>query len=542
MKKRIVWALAAVCLCVSLLLTGCGGAGKTPSTAATTKGGTADTTAAGDTTAGDDTGTTAGDTTGDATDPSGDTPADTTANNNKTTPSKATTAQPTAKPTTGSTGVIDIIDKYTTDNLPKKDLNKFVLKVATTDKQLIKNLGDDKPGSIPLKRYDVLAEIEKRFNCTVQPVYYEYGKTAERYSAMILSGASASVPHVILTTTWEAGNLIGANLLTTFDQLKYVDTKAPWWNESMATAGKVKGKNYLMTNELCRVSTRAWGVAYNKAIAKEIGLTEATLSSLVKNKQWTWDKFEEYAKKAVKDLNGDGKFDDKDRWGFSSPRTDFIYAMMAAADIDYIETVGGKLTYGLGSDKAITALEKLNQITSGGSIRYPVENNTDQHNAFPDGKTLFFVYTYGGMLNNIRENGDMGLLPMPLGPGVTEYRSLVDHNSPVVMIPKTNKNLEQTGLLLEAMAFAYWKNLPWMVDEYTDLYLDEGDALSAATLTAMFDRAVITPSQYMDTAAFLKACKVPILDAMSTPNEDISGVVASIKNASQAVIDSFFGQ
>ena len=535
-NRRLLTAFAAVCLSASLALAGCSGspAGSSP------ESGSSQPAAQG---------------TGTSTAPSGEASATSgetapTQGNETQAPGESEAPVKTSPATTKATSggdkpgdsVLEQTDKYASDNLPKKDMNKFVLRVGTTDKTLLKNLTDEKDGAVNSLRYEKLAEIEKRFNCTIQPVLYEYGKAAERFSALILSGASGSVPHVLLSSAWEAGNLMAGNLLQDFGQLKHVDADAPWWNQSMAEASRIGGKTYLMLSELTRPSTRSWGVMYNKKIAKEIGLDEATLTTLVNNKQWTWDKFIEYAKKAVKDTNGDGKFTEKDRWGFASPRTDLTYALMAAGGADFIVNSGGKMTYGLNNDHAITVLEKMNAIVTKEGIRFPTENNTAQRQAAEDEQVLFYLYTYTGMMDMIEDLGDHGLLPMPIGPGQKDYYGLVDHNVEVITIPKTNKDLENTGILLEALSFADWKLLPDIVEEYTYTVFDEDDKLSPAVLSNIFDQAVVNPALYNDTTAFITACKRPILDAVATANSDISGTVAAIRNSTQAANDDFFNQ
>ena len=161
---------------------------------------------------------------------------------------------------------------------------------------------------------------------------------------------------------------------------------------------------------------------------------------------------------------------------------------------------------------------------------------------FAQGKTLFYAYRPDELTEIIREKGDMGLIPMPIGPGQTDYRGLIDHNVPCAMIPNCNKELEKTSVILEALAFQAYKALPTNVQNKVDLCFDEGDTLSVNTLTAAFDRATISIHEFNNTSNFVKTTIQPILNACATPQEDISGVVASIKNPSQKVIDSFYGQ
>ena len=460
--------------------------------------------------------------------------------------SGSTTKKTTAA--TKQTGVISEVDKFSTDGLKTVDMKGYTMKIAVTSKSLIKNLRkkDDKDYEVSEAtqlRYTALDKVEKRFNCTVTPVYYEPGKLSETYSQAIMVQATNSVPQVLLGSMWEAGNMMSAKLLNDFSQLKNVDLSKPWWNKAMTEGSKIGGKTYLALSNITEPDVRSWYIAYNKKIAKEIGLTDKVLSDMVKNKTWNVDSFVSWSKKAVKDKNGDGKFTEKDQWGFAAPRTDFIYAMMASGGASFVDVDGsGKRVYGLNNDNAISVLETINRILCTDGIRYPVENNQDQMAAGRDGKVLFWAYQAHAILSDIREQGDIGILPMPIGGNRKDYEALVDHNCSVVMIPSTTKDLDKVSTILEAMAFAYWKLIPDRLDLYKELYLEEGDTLSLSVMDGVFDRMSCYAWEFDNTTAFLKSTVQPILNICITANGDVSGTVAAIKNPSQSTINMFYGQ
>lgn len=540
-KKQLLTALLAVVMAAGLLFGGCQ---KDPATESSEGAeSTASTTAAdsADSEEPDSTDQSAEEDSS-AEDSGATTPAEESKDSGKNTTKRTTTAS------TKQTGVVAEVDKYDTDGLKTVDMKGYTLKIATTSKSMIKNMrkkGDDKyeVDEVTQLRFDALAKVEKRFNCTVTPVYYEPGKLSQTYSQAIMVSATNSVPQVILGSLWEAGNMMSAKLLTDFGQLKNVDMSKPWWNKAMAEGSKINGKVYLGLSNITEPDTRSWYIAYNKKIAKSIGLTDKVLADMIKNKTWTVDNFIAWSKKAVKDKNGDGKFTEKDQWGFAAPGTDFIYAMMASGGASFVDVdKSGKRVYGLNNDNAISVLEKINKIMCTEGIRYPVANNKDQMAAGVDGKVLFWGYQANKLLADIREYGDIGILPMPIGGNRKDYEALVDHNCPAAMIPSTTKDLDKVGTLLEAMSFAYWKLIPERLNLYTELYLEEGDTLSLSVVDGMFDRMNCYAWEFDNTSAFLKSTVQPILDACTKANADISGTVAAIKNPSQATINNFYGQ
>lgn len=540
-KKQLLTALLAVVMAAGLLFGGCQKDPATESSEAAES--TASTTAADSVDSGEPD---SADQSAEEDSSAEDSGAATTAEESKNS-GKNTTKRTSAS--TKQTGVVAEVDKYDTDGLKTVDMKGYTLKIALTSKSLIKNMrkkGDKdytEPNEVTQLRYNALEKVEKRFNCTVTPVYYEPGKLSQTYSQAIMVSATNSVPQVILGSMWEAGNMMSAKLLTDFGQLKNVDMSKPWWNKAMAEGSKIGGKVYLGLSNITEPDVRSWYIAYNKKIAKSIGLTDAVLSDMVKNKTWTVDNFIAWSKKAVKDKNGDGKFTEKDQWGFAAPGTDFIYAMMASGGASFVDVdKSGKRIYGLNNDNAISVLEKINKIMCTEGIRYPVANNKDQMAAGTDGKVLFWGYQAHSILSSIREEGDIGILPMPIGGNRKDYEALVDHNCAVSMIPSTTKDLDKVGTLLEAMSFAYWKLIPERLELYKELYLEEGDTLSLSVVDGVFDRMNCYAWEFDNTSAFLKSTVQPILTACTKANADISGIVAAIKNPSQATINNFYGQ
>ena len=81
---------------------------------------------------------------------------------------------------------MDEVEKYTTDNLPKVNMNKFVLRVGTTSKSLFTNGKNSKnPSAGEKARWKYVDEIEARFNCTIQPVYYDSTTAAEKFTCLL---------------------------------------------------------------------------------------------------------------------------------------------------------------------------------------------------------------------------------------------------------------------------------------------------------------------------------------------------------------------
>ena len=104
------------------------------------------------------------------------------------------------------------------------------------------------------------------------------------------------------------------------------------------------------------------------------------------------------------------------------------------------------------------------------------------------------------------------------------------------MIPKTNTNLDKTGLILEALAYATYKQLPDDINDYSDLYLR--DDYSSEILSKGFGWATCEPAHFLP---LIGTYKNALYQAITTQvNADISGLISGSASQAQADLDDFF--
>lgn len=252
--------------------------------------------------------------------------------------------------------------------------------------------------------------------------------------------------------------------------LPYMDLSHSWWDQSMYKDMSILGKNYVMTGDCTTADNEAtWVLVYNKKIAQELDLDD--FYSRVREGTWTVSVFYDYAKQAVQDLDGDGKYTLSDRMGLLTT-SNTTQAMIFGC--------GRKLTTKDSNDcpMFITDLDDLAEI--GQHVGAMLSDKTTVNNATGGGNDLRHIYEeghglfYGEVLMHVikmREYDiDFGLIPWPKYDDAQEnyYTHVNNGAAKGIIVPTTHADTERTGIIMEAFSA---KSVPTVTHAYYNVAL-----------------------------------------------------------------------
>lgn len=207
---------------------------------------------------------------------------------------------------------------------------------------------------------------------------------------------------------------------------------------------------------------------FNKNMTADLGL--GNLYSLVTAGEWTYDKFEELAKTAIMDLNGDGAFTNADSYGLVSIPKQVLPSFWISAGVKSIEKDSDDIPYSaMDSSKFNDVFNRIFEITWDTNIWYRSSSN-DVEAMFRNNQSLF-MNTSAYLLNNLRNMElDFGILPYPKYTLDQEkYLSRIEGVScSLIPISATEEMLERTSVILEALAS---ESLKTVVPAYYDVAL-----------------------------------------------------------------------
>lgn len=246
-----------------------------------------------------------------------------------------------------------------------------------------------------------------------------------------------------------------------------IDFSQPWWATKVIESAKIGDKLFV---SIGNADPQYWDCVYamycNKRLAEQYGLPN--LYDLVNDGKWTLDKLIEFSELASADLNGDGKMDENDQYGYITGNNMEMDAMIPACNIKLVEKDKDGIPELLGlTEKYVDVQNKIEKFVKGGSVLYGISWEMVQ--PFMDGQGLFMPERIQ-VAHTMRDmKDDFNILPYPkYNEEQQNYGTyLCTGNTTAFAIPVT-VDAEKAGTILTALnALGYSDVLP----EYYDRVL-----------------------------------------------------------------------
>ena len=257
------------------------------------------------------------------------------------------------------------------------------------------------------------------------------------------------------------------------ENMPYANLDNPWWYQNVRRDLNFGDKIYVMVGDYNFHALKASGaIAFNKTIMDELELEYPY--QLVKDGEWTIDKFIEYVKAGQKDLNGDGIIKpEDDRLGFSGWKWEMIPAMFVGMGGSPVSKDDDNLpTLNINNERTFNVIDKLIELYDDGNGAWDGGNTYGVANTMFKESRLLFQDTTLTALPGLRNlDDDFGALPYPkLDEDQEDYYSRIVNFSSLTYIPVTNQKLELTSAVLEYMAYISHQNLiPAFYDEILNI-------------------------------------------------------------------------
>ena len=341
-------------------------------------------------------------------------------------------------------------------------------------------------------------EIEGRFNVVLKANEEKnYGKC---YDTLIeQSTAGVHNYDIIMLINRSAHEAAINGYLYPVESLTYVDQTKDYYLHDINEMISLKGKQFLVySEESLYTFQRSTCIAYNKTMAEDLGITG--LYDTVRNDEWTFDKFFEYAKLGTS-VTGDGEVESYGIYGHG----DRIYStFFTAAGQDYIVKQNGSLKFTAGTNERMIEISEteLNLMKENVLKCHYFENLTSDTDAtnevFKTSKALF-CGTIIGELSWFKDidGWDYGVLPWPKYDTTQEsYRTRVV-DAWLHVVPISNPDPEMASVILEALASGSAK---WVFPAYYENHIqgrtlrdsDSVEMLEIVRSTRVFDWGGVT--------------------------------------------------
>lgn len=433
-----------------------------------------------------------------------------------------------AEPAVSETDVSDDVSEevvYGAD-LEVKDLDGRVIRVLCQDYNAQGNgsiLGfggeiiqredyaEDTASSVDVAKAEVRRLIEERYNCTITGKI-EAGSQVNVITSQVASGLTSEnggydilFDNVNATASlWLDGTFLDLNAIET------IDLSNPWWDQQAVNDLSINGKLFVAMGDInTQDNDGTWIIFFNKVLAAE-ELPETNFYEMVDNNEWTMDNFISICKNVTHDSNGDGALDEFDTWALGTETYNiYVHALASGEkivkkdsdDMPYLSFQTESMYDVLSTISSFYSDKNTVMIADDGRFSSKGYSNVFEATtikAFTDGRELFYM---GGLMNltGFRSmEDDFGMLPIPKMTADQDryYHSVSFHQTSSLAIPYNTENVEDLGLVIEAIA-AMSKNK--VTPEYYDRTLklqasrdeDSGRMLDIIFESRVFDLGFI---------------------------------------------------
>ena len=300
--------------------------------------------------------------------------------------------------------------------------------------------------------------LEERLKIKI--VFSDSDDVGSAVSKVVASGEYA---YDLVYGSW--GNCIDlarGGYLINMNNMKYLDFNNPWWDHNVIDQCGVANKVYYISGDLSTLANNHTRCVYfNKKLTGLYNLKSPY--DYVHNNNWTFDNFSVMAKSVYNDLNGDGLFNEGDRFGLfrEGGMHDFFFLGCGQALIK----LDGEGYPGISvmNDKTFTVIEKIFNMLYDNSACINInefKNIGGYSNRYAYARSLFtqdlmlFTVAGTGIINEFRDmESDFGMVPFPKYSSEQEnYGHYVDIHINMICVPKTTLDQEKTAIVMEVMA------------------------------------------------------------------------------------------
>ncbi len=258
-----------------------------------------------------------------------------------------------------------------------------------------------------------------------------------------------------------------SDALVPLNMIDSLDLENPKWSKPHLELATFSGNTYGL--EFYSWSHRYYDLThvlfFNKTLLNRYG--QPDIYELVRNKEWTWEKFEEISKAVTRDLDGDGK---NDVWGVTSIDRIFEWSALWSNDArEIMKDNDGVYKFGLTTSNAYEAIQwASDMINVHGVFRLPPRGSDwrEPGLAFRDGHVAFLPYQAMALEWWFKDmEDDFGLAPFPLGPKGSEYTSALHGDLRLWSIISSNPDQDRAAFIFNKITEPFpgdtadsWKN------------------------------------------------------------------------------------
>ena len=298
--------------------------------------------------------------------------------------------------------------------------------------------------------------VEDKYNVRIAEIPSTSGDMTGHIKKTVAAGDDiydALVPNMYDQATLAAGgNLIDLK------QVPNIDLSKIWWDQKANVDLTIGNKLFFTVGDLFIMDNDAtWLVIFNKKLIQNLELENPY--DIVRNGKWTFDKLLDMCKGVSKDLNGDGVMDRNDFYGNVSQGENMTAYYLASGE-KYVKKDSNDLPFtAMDTERSETVIDKIYDLMYDNTVSFNYWDLSDAEpfkitqKMFENDQAVFKITALQLVIRMRNMETNFGIIPMPkFEESQKDYAHYVHPTASALSIPITNKNLERTGIILEALA------------------------------------------------------------------------------------------
>ena len=407
------------------------------------------------------------------------------------------------------------------------------------------NFDEEASSTLDAAQYKRVLSVESAFNVDiVEDIKKGYssassGKPGPGFTVINTQVASGTPNYdLALIASYDVSQLATIGYLFDMNSVPGIDLSNTWWDQNAVNSLGVRDVLFFTTGEITVSDNNcAYCIMFNKKLAEDYQIEDPY--ELVNSGKWTIEKFTELAKKVSEDLNQDGVYDGNDRYGLLVWDDSITGIINAAGQRCCTINEDGKIELTLYNETTLDALNQYTELAydSQYALQYQRLNNSGKGSQWwQNNQGLFFTALVGEMPEYREMENDFGILPYPKLTEVQEnhYTTISPYNSQFICIPVVNSNIQQTGILTEALGYYGEKDITPALYDVTLKGQSARDSESSEMLDIIFDNLIYDIGYYYQIGPYNKQLIIYLRDR----NNAWASMYETYSSAAQSSLDT----
>lgn len=338
-----------------------------------------------------------------------------------------------------------------------------------------------------------------------------------------------------LMAAYEVSKLAYENYVIDLNSLRYLDLTNPWWDQKANSDLTIRGMMFYSTGDISTLDDGCtFCILFNKKLAEDYRMDNCY--DLVNSGTWTIDKLVEMASSISEDLNGDGKFDDQDLYGFCIWQDSMMGMINAAGEHFCALNDDGDIELTLYNERTVDMFNKYYALVSDRTKAYSIYHNADSIESMFSNNQVFLYTRYLATVQAYRNmDADFGILPYPKYDETQNgyFSTIAPYGCSFICVPLIVRDEDMSAIILEDTAF---ESVKTVTKAFYDITL-QGKLVRDDDSSAMLD--IIYGNRVFDLGLFYAVGDLNegIMDCFRFYRSDLASLVAKKEKSAMRTLD-----